>query len=90
MIDISKYDKANVLATLYNNAKTQGMGILQYEPGDMTIDEAHRILEEGYTYFDYLKGRVMKVDLSKNAFDPWLYDRDNGEGSAEFAIRQLD
>jgi hypothetical protein len=40
-------------------------------------------------YFDYLRGRVMKVDLSKDAFDPWLYDRDNGAGAAERAVSRL-
>jgi hypothetical protein len=28
----------------------------------------------------------MKVDLSKDAFDPWLYDRDNGQGAAARAL----
>lgn len=53
---------------------------------DMTIGEAKEILDSGITYFDYLKGRVMKVDLCGNEFDPWLYDRDNGRGAAARAI----
>jgi hypothetical protein len=39
--------------------------------------------------FDYLHGRVMKVDLSGDSFDPWLYDRDNGEGAASRAIAKM-
>ena len=39
------------------------------------------------SYFDYLKGRVMKVDLSEDdGFEEWLYDRDNGEGAAQSAL----
>ena len=40
-------------------------------------------------YFDYLYGRIMKVDLSRDYFDPRLYDRDNGPGAAERAIQRL-
>jgi len=36
-----------------------------------------------------VKGRVMKVDLSKNEFDPRLYDCDNGQGEAQHAIDGL-
>src|SRR5438105_3753792 len=93
-IDISKFDKADVLAALYNNSKPQGMGFLHFDPTPMSRDEAARLLNgedkqnhtSGYhcsTYFDYLKGRVMKVDLSGDQLDPRLYDRDNGKGAAE-------
>ena len=54
----------------------------------MTITEAADLLERD-TYFDYLKGRVMKVDLSGNELDPYLYDRDNGEGAAERVVSGL-
>lgn len=40
-------------------------------------------------YFDYLNGKVMKVDLGQDEFDPRLYDRDNGEGAAQRAIDNL-
>jgi hypothetical protein len=75
-----------VLAKLYNVSKPQGMGFLHYDHQDMTIEEAQKILDSGITYFDYLKGRVMKVDLSDNELDPWLYDRENGRGAAARAI----
>ena len=31
----------------------------------------------------------MKVDLSQDTFDGWLYDRDNGEGTAQKVIDEL-
>ena len=40
-------------------------------------------------YFDHLHGRVMKVDINGDEFDPRLFDRNNGEGSAEKAIEKL-
>ena len=85
-INISGLDKAEVLRALYNNAKTQGMGILHYTPEDMTRDEAQTILDGGQVYFDYLKGRVMKVDLKGSTLWPDLYDRDNGPGAAQRAL----
>jgi len=88
MIDLRKYDKAEVLAILYMYAKPQGLGIFHYESKPMTKEEAQELLNET-TYFDYLKGRVMKVNLSGNELDPRLYDRDNGERAAERAISTL-
>jgi hypothetical protein len=93
MIDISKFDKADVLRVLYNNSQPLGIGMLQFTPEDMTKEEAQAFLdarEEGKKiYFDYLKGRVLKVDLTGDELDPWLYDRDNGSGAAERAISKI-
>ena len=41
------------------------------------------------TYFDYLYGRILKVDLSGDEFDERLYERDNGRDSAARAISFL-
>lgn len=51
----------------------------------MDESEAEHILHN-QTYFDYLEGRVMKVDLSKDELRTDLYNRDNGENAAENAI----
>lgn len=89
-IDITGLDKAAVLAALYNRAQVQGLGFLQAKSGDMTTEEAQAILnDDDNRYFDYLYGRVMKVDLKGDEFNPWLYDRDNGEGAAARALEGL-
>jgi len=85
MIDLKGKDKAEVLAKLYNASKPLGMGYLAYDSADMMVEEARQFLEK-QTYFDYLKGRVMKIDLSGDCLDPRLYDRDNGAGAAAAAI----
>lgn len=84
-IDITGMDKAEVLCRLYNNSKPQGLGFLQATAGPMSIDQARKRLKDG-SYFDYLAGRVMKVDLSGDVLDPSLYDRDNGAGAARRAL----
>lgn len=81
-------NKAEVLATLYNNSKPIGNGILHFTPEDMTIDEA-KILLATQTDFDYLKGRVMKIDLTGDELRTDLYNRDNGGGAAEAALKHL-
>ena len=87
-LDISKLNKAQVLAALYNASKPLGLGILDYDVLPMREKEASQLLKVS-TSFDYLKGRIMKVDLSKSEFDPWLYDRDNGQGAAARIVGNL-
>lgn len=84
-ISLEGLDKAEVLAALYNASKPQGMGFLHYDPEPMGTEEARSLLEDR-TYFGYLKGRVMKIDLGGDTLDTRGYDRDNGEGSAAQAI----
>ena len=87
-INITGIDKAEILAALYNQSKPQGLGFIQFTPEDMEKEEAEELLLS-FTNFDYLKGRVMKIDLSSDDLDPWLYDRDNGQGAAERAVKHL-
>src|SRR3990172_917298 len=87
-ISIAGLDKADVLAALYNTARPQGMGFFHYTPDPMTKEEAAELLKSG-TYFDYVKGRVLKVNLAGDEFDPWGYNRDNGETAAELVIAVL-
>jgi len=97
MIDTTGLDNAAVLAVLYNNSKPLGMGFLHFDPELMTVDEAHTLLAENVrarppgdgAYFDYLKGRVMKVIIKGDQLDPRLYDRDNGSGAAQRAINSI-
>lgn len=90
-IDISGLDKAEVLAALFNASKQQGMGALDSSgKRNMTIEEARELTDQrGEQYYDYLKGRIMKVDLSKDELNPRLYDRDNGHGAAARALAAI-
>lgn len=85
MIDIKGIDKVEILRSLYDRAQVQGMGFLNYRPGGLSREEAETLISQT-TYFDYLYGRVMKVELSGDSLDPRLYDRDNGHGAASSAV----
>lgn len=75
MLDIKGLDKAEVLKALYDSSHVQGMGFLQVVPeGTVTVDHCRKLLKQS-TYFDYLHGRVLKVDLSRDTFDERLYER---------------
>ncbi len=85
VIDISRKDKAAVLAALYNHARPQKMGFFQYDPTPMTVEQARKFLQH-YTYFDCVRGRVIGVKLEGDTLDPEWYDLDNGDGAAERAV----
>lgn len=89
MIDIKGLDKAEVLKKLYDKSHIQGYSFLQAVPdGTVTIEHCRELLQHR-TYFDYLYGRVLKVDLAGDEFDERLYDRDNYLGAAAKAISSL-
>ena len=87
LVDISTKDKAEVLAALYNSAHPQGIGIFQYDPKPMSIEEARDLLKEK-TYFERLLGRGMKIDLESNEVPTLGYNMYYGEGAAERVISQ--
>lgn len=87
-MNIKGIDKAKILCILYNNSKPLGLGFMHYEPIDMKYEEAKKLLKT-QKYFDYLKGRVMKINLDTDDLNTWLYNRDNGEGKAEKLIKTI-
>ncbi len=87
-MDISGIDKAELLAALYNGSRQQGMGFMHARGAyPMTVEQARaEIANNQWLYFDYLHGRVMKIDLSGDELNTSLYNRDNGQGAAEKII----
>lgn len=89
MVSIKGLDKAKVLKALYDNSHVEGMGFMHAAPeGTVTEDRCRELLEKN-TAYDYLYGRVMKVDLAGDEFDERLYDRDCGEGAAQRAVDSI-
>lgn len=92
MINIKGIPKAELLAALFNASKQQGFGLLNPSGTvELTTEEATAILADHPPgqRFDYLRGRVMKVNISGDELNPGLFDRDNGEGAAQRAIAGL-
>ncbi len=89
MVDIKGLDKARVLKALYEHSHVQGFGVFQAVPDGVVTVEHCEMLLGSQTYFDYLHGRVMKVELSGDEFDERLYDRDCGEGAAQRAVDSI-
>ena len=78
--------KPAALAALYNASQPLGMGFLHVRDEDMGVDEAAELLKTT-GYFDYLHGRVMKLNFDLAPLWLGLYDRDNGAGAGERALR---
>lgn len=87
-IDIKGIDKAELLAALYNEARPMGMGWLQASAAAMTVEQARELLSQ-QSYFDYVHGRPLKVDLSGDSLFGGLYDRDQGRGHAAEVVERL-
>lgn len=89
MISIKGLNKAKVLKALYDHSHEQGYGFFSRVPeGTVTVKHCEDLLKETQS-FDYLYGRVMKVDLSSDEFEEWLYDRDCGAGAAQRAVDSI-
>lgn len=94
-IDISGAEKWKVFQLLFNASKQQGMGLCDphgVEP--LSGSEARLYIKNTLSNgerlcFDYVLGRVMKVDISGDTLDSSLYDRDNGEGAAACALSNV-
>lgn len=96
-VNIQGLGKAAVLTALYNVARPQGRGVLHATSEPMTEETATVIIAAAEAeprpyrplFFEYLNGRVLKIDLSGDELDPWLFDRDNGPGACADAIARL-
>ena len=85
-IDIKGLDKVEVVKALHAASRPLGMGFLHE---GSPLPDLRAQIDAGDTYFDYLCGRVMKVEVGNDELDPRLYDRDNGDGAAGRVIDSL-
>ena len=90
-MNIAGLDKAEVLAALFNGSHQRGLGFLQARGATgMTVGQAREeIASNERMYFDYLHGRVMKIDLRDDELRTAAYNRDIGQGAAESIIEGL-
>lgn len=89
-VNIAGIDKAELLSALYNRSRQQGMGFMHARGAHpMTVEQAREEIAAHGLYFDYLHGRVMKVDLSGGELFTYAYNRDVGRDAAEEVIALL-
>lgn len=91
-MNIKGLNKAKILAALFNHSRPQGMGMfpaLARGGHEMSEEEAQGFLDAGQTYFDYVHGRILKIDLEGDELSTRLYNRDLGDGAAEYALRDI-
>lgn len=87
-MNIVGLSKPAVLAALFNASKQQGMGFMDSRGAQpMSEQDAAAVVAEQGMYFDYLRGRVMKIDIEGDDIETRLYD--NCAGAAERAIDPL-
>ena len=67
MINLKGLNKAEVLATLYNNAKPMGLGHKHYDPADMTVSQADSFLKSLMSHLYECKFCNMNSDLDSIA-----------------------
>ncbi|MCL2339036.1 MAG: hypothetical protein FWC51_03745, partial [Proteobacteria bacterium] len=91
IIDITKKNPAMVFAALYNYAWPQGMGFGQYLGITMTAGEAHNIIAHSGGHVRYCHGRPMILNIANdtNILNVGSYNRNNGRGIAQRAIRTV-
>ena len=90
IVDISRKNKAEVLCALFDAAHPT---YSKYSKNNcrhntLTKSEAEHYLSTR-TYFEYIKGHVMRIDLSGNKVNTTLFNLSNGPGAAERAINSV-
>lgn len=94
LFNIKDADKAEVLVALVNAGRPMlppdrvpDIELLTLQAARMIID---RLVRAGRTLeIEYFVNRSLKIDLSGDIFDSWLYDRDNGDGVAARALANV-
>ena len=87
-IDIRGIVKEDLMKMLWEDAKVAGFFMVTGRPspewnGDKDTWDLN---EKGFA--DYVHGRVIKTNIYEDFVDPWLYDRDNGEGKFEQIVHK--
>jgi hypothetical protein len=74
-IDISKADKAAVLAALYNASHPQGMGFMQARTGIMSLEEARQAMDSGDDHAGYFTSHGGPIAGRSRIYFDYLYGR---------------
>lgn len=78
-IDITGANMVNLVKQAYAVSRPQGMGLMHYQPGGLTNDEARAIADaKGGIHMDYVKGRAVKLSVvtfeGRQYIPNWWFD----------------
>lgn len=89
-VDISMFNTDALKLTLFYsliNKSTSNRNIITADADLTQHDLALHCIKKGY--IDYFNGRVFKSNISGNDFQTGLYNRDNGNGTAERIVKDI-
>lgn len=91
-------DEDVLINALYHGTAPLGMGFLHHV-GSLTVEDTRadlvacvdNVSPDGKLYFDYYRGHPLKTifDTVNKTFNPRLYDRDAGAGTAAGIVAKL-
>lgn len=87
LVDIHGLNKVILLRALWENScparffYTSGLEAPQFD------EKKAEVAVTGFV--DYFGGRCIKLHIENDLIDPWLYDRDFGEGSVERIVNEI-
>lgn len=65
MIDITNVDMVKFVQKVYALSRPQGMGMMHFQPGDLSEEDAKSLIQEdGTVSMDYIRGRACKMHTS--------------------------
>lgn len=66
MIDVTSVDMVKFVQKVYELSQPQGMGMIHYQSGGLTDDEAKSLIQsDGTVSMDYVKGRACKMYVTR-------------------------
>lgn len=88
IVDIHGLDKATLLLEMWLNQAPAAFFAMnnQCAPG---FDKASARNVAAKGYIDYFCGRCIKTDISGDAADPEMYDRDSGKGTLRKIVQRM-
>ena len=86
-VNISMLDKKKVFKVLYESAVPMDLGFMTEFEEPLSSEEIDEFFSNSQNgYFEYVQGRLLKVDLSVDILDTTNFNATHGENAAEKAI----
>ena len=86
-VNIKGIDKVQLLEELWTAQKVASW--FSFHPVQVPLFDRVKAQEAVKEEIDYFQGRAIKLNLSNDSIDPWVYDRDAGQGTFKKIVDQL-